>query len=105
VHTLWLATWRRRPHCTILNQLLELELLLLLALLTFAPAACFEGPWCACQCLFLELGPVLLLSILVHTLCLASWCRSPHCTILNQLLELELMLLLALITIAPATCY
>jgi len=42
---------------------------------------------------------------LVHTLWLASWCRGPHCIILNQLLELELMLLLALNTFTPAACY
>jgi len=40
---------------------------------------------------------------LVQTLWLASWCRGPHCTILNQLLELELMLLLALLSFAPST--
>jgi len=42
-----------------------------------------------------ELGPLQLLALLVHTLWLASWYRGPHCTILNQFLELELMLLLA----------
>jgi len=41
----------------------------------------------------------------VYTLSLASWCRGPHCTILNQLLELELMLVLAFHTFALATCY
>jgi len=55
--------------------------------------------------LFLELGPLQLIAILVHTLWLASWCNGPHCTILNQLLELELMLLLPLLKFAPATCY
>jgi len=55
--------------------------------------------------LFLELGPLQLLALLVHTLGLDSWCRGPLCAILNQLLELELMLLLALLTFAPATCY
>jgi len=55
--------------------------------------------------LSLELGPLQLLALLVHTLWLASWCRVPHCAILNQLLELELMLVLALLTIAPTTCY
>jgi len=29
----------------------------------------------------------------------------PHCALLNQSLELELMLVLALLTFAPATCY
>ena len=107
VHTLsnWLASWCRGPHCAILNQLLELELILLLALLTFAPATCYSRPWCACQILFLELGPLQLLATLVHTLWLASWYRRPHCAILNQVLELELMLLLALLTFAPAACY
>ena len=46
-----------------------------------------------------------LVALLVHTLGLISWCRRPHCAIRNQLLELELMLLLALLTFAPATCY
>jgi len=50
-------------------------------------------PWCAYQSLFQELGPLQLISLFVHTLCLASWCRGPHCAILNQLLALELMLL------------
>ena len=54
--------------------------------------------------LVLELGPLQLLALPVHTLWLASWCRGPHCAILNQMLELELMLL-ALLTFAPATCY
>ena len=45
--------------------------------------------------MFLELGPLQLLALLVHTLGLASWGRRPHCAILSQLLELELMLLLA----------
>jgi len=85
--------------------LLVLELMLLLALLTFAPASRYLGPWSACQSLFLELGPLQLLALLVHTLWLASWCGVPHCAILNQLLELALMLLLALLTFAPATCY
>jgi len=39
VHALWLASWGRRPHCAILSQLLELELLLLLVLHAFALAA------------------------------------------------------------------
>jgi len=39
------------------------------------------------------------------TLCLASWCRVAHCAFQNQLLELELMLLLTVLTFAPATCY
>jgi len=55
--------------------------------------------------LFLELGPVLLLALLLHALWLSSWCRGPHCAILNQLQGLELMLLLALFTFAPTTCY
>jgi len=55
--------------------------------------------------LFLELGSLQLLALLVHTLWLASWCRGAHCAILFQLLVLELMLLLALLTFAPATCY
>jgi len=55
--------------------------------------------------LFLELGPLQLLDLRVHTLWLASSCRRPHCAILNQLLERELTLLLALRTFAPATCY
>jgi len=55
--------------------------------------------------LFPELGPVLLLALLVHTLWLSSWCREAHCAVLNQLLELELMLLMPLLTFAPATCY
>jgi len=104
-HTLWLASWCRGPHCTILYLLLELELMLLLALLTFAPEICYLGPWCARQSWFLELRPVQLLALLVHTLCLTFWCWGPHSAILNQLLELELMLLLDLITFAPATCY
>ena len=79
--------------------------MLLLALLTFAPATCYSRPWCACQSSFREQGPVQLHALLVHTLGLASWCRRPHCTILNQLLELELMLLLAIFTFAPAACY
>jgi len=33
--------------------LLELELMLLLALLTVAPASCYKGPWSAFQSLFL----------------------------------------------------
>ena len=104
VHTLWLASWCRRPHCAILNQLPGLELMLLLTLLTFAPATCYSRPWCACQSLFQELGPLQLLALLVHTPGLNSWCWRPHCAILSQLLELELMLLLALLTLAPATC-
>ena len=72
VHTLWLASWCRGPHCAILNQLLEPELMLLLALFTFAPATCYYGPWCAYKNLFLELGPVLMLALFVHTLWLAS---------------------------------
>jgi len=55
--------------------------------------------------LFLELGPLQLIALLVHTLWLASWCRGPHCPILSKLLELKLILLLALLTIAAATCY
>jgi len=55
--------------------------------------------------LFYELGPLQLLALLVFTLRLASWCRGPHCAILNKLLELELMLLLVLLTLAPATCF
>jgi len=55
--------------------------------------------------LFLELRPVQLLALLAHTLWLTSWCRGTHSAILNQLLELGVMLLLALITFAPATCY
>ena len=39
VHGLWLASWGRRPHCAILSQLLELELLLLLVFLAYALAA------------------------------------------------------------------
>jgi len=62
--------------------------MLLLILLTFAPATCYKGPWCACQSLFLELGPLQLLAFLVHTLWLASTCRGPHCAIHKQLLEL-----------------
>ena len=44
VHALWLAFWGRRPHCAILSQLLELELLLLLVLLAYALAAWGSGP-------------------------------------------------------------
>jgi len=55
--------------------------------------------------LFLELGPLQLLAILVLTLLLAYWCRGPNCAIPNQLLELELILLLAHHTFALATCY
>jgi len=55
--------------------------------------------------LFLELRPVLLLALLMHALWLLSWCRGPYCAIQNQLLELELMLLLAPLTFTPATCY
>ena len=61
--------------------------------------------FCTCLSLFRELGPLQLLALLVHTLWLASWCRGPHCAILNQLLELELKLLLALLTFASAACY
>ena len=38
------------------------------------------------------LRPMLLLALHVNTIRLASWCRGPHCAILNQLLELVLML-------------
>jgi len=55
--------------------------------------------------MFLDLRPLLLLVLHVHTLWLASWFRGPHCAILYQLLELERMLLLALLIFAPATCY
>jgi len=55
--------------------------------------------------MFRERGPLQLLALFVHTLWLASWCKGPHCAILNLLLELELMLLLDLPTFAPATCY
>jgi len=85
--------------------LLELKMMLLLALLTFAPETCYYGPLCTCQSFFLELGQLQLLALFVQTLWLSSWCRGPHCAILNLLLELELMLLLALLTFAPATCY
>jgi len=44
VHDPWLASWSRRPHSAILNQLLELELLLLLAFLTYALKAWDLGP-------------------------------------------------------------
>jgi len=84
---------------------MELQLMLLLAFFTFALATCFSRPWCACQCLFRELVPYKLLALHVHTLWLASWCRGPICAILKHLLELEPMLLLALLTFAPATCY
>ena len=56
VQTFWLASWGRKPHCANLYHLLELELMLLLALLTFAPATCYMGPWCACQSLFESWG-------------------------------------------------
>ena len=79
--------------------------MLLLALLTFTPATCYLGPWCACQSLFLELGTLQLLALLVYILWLLSWCTGTHCAIPNQLLELRLILLLALLTFAPATCY
>jgi len=85
--------------------LLELKMMLLLALLTFAPETCYYGPWCTCQSFFLELGQLQLLALFVQTLWLSSCCRGPHCAILNLFLELELMLLLALLTFAPATCY
>jgi len=39
VYAVWLAFWGRRPHCAILSQLLELELLLLLVLLAYDLAA------------------------------------------------------------------
>jgi len=78
--------------------LLELELILLLALLNSPQATYYLGPWCTCQSLFQELGPLKLLALLIHTLWLASWCRGPLCAILNLLLELELMLLLVLLT-------
>jgi len=55
--------------------------------------------------LFLELRPVLLLALLLHAHWQASLCNGPYCAILSKLLELELMLLLALLTFAPATCY
>jgi len=44
VHALWLASWSRRPHSSILCQLLELELLLLLVLPAYALAAWGLGP-------------------------------------------------------------
>jgi len=40
-HTLWHASLCRRRYCAILSQLLELELMLLLALLFIALLACF----------------------------------------------------------------
>jgi len=46
-----------------------------------------------------------LLALLVYTLLLASWCRGPQCATLNQFLELELMLLLALLTSALAAFF
>jgi len=55
--------------------------------------------------LFRVLGPLQLLALLVHTLQLASWSNGPYCAILNQLLEMKLMLLMALLTLAPATCF
>ena len=72
--------------------------MLLLALLPSPQQPATRRPCCACQSKFLELWSLQLLALLVHTLELASWCRGPDCTILNQLLELELMLLLALLT-------
>jgi len=69
------------------------------------PATCYKWPWCTCQSLFRELGSLQLLATLVHTLWLASWCRSPHCAILNQVLELKMVLLLALLTFTPEICY
>jgi len=55
--------------------------------------------------LFLELHPVLLLANVLHAHWQAFWCNGPYCAILSKLLELELMLLLALLTFAPATSY
>ena len=167
LHALWLASCCRRPHCAILSQLLDPELMLLLALLLrsnllqgamvhlpklvseAAPSAAAwppcarplagllvqgaplrhpksvagagadaaTGPPSLCPSNVL-LGALVRLPKLVpgavaiaaacpllHTLWLASWCRGPHCAILNQLLELELMLILALLTFAPAACY
>jgi len=46
-----------------------------------------------------------LLALILLALWLSSWCRGSHCAILTQLVELELMLLLALLTFTPATCY
>ena len=83
VHILWLASWCRGPQCAILNQLLDLELMLLLAHRTFAAATCYKGPWCTCQSLFLKLRPVLLPALLLHALWLSSMCRGPHCAIQN----------------------
>jgi len=71
--------------------------MLLLALLTFAPATCYLRPWCASQSLIRELRPLQLLVLHGHTLWLASWCRKRQCAIFNQLLKLQLMLLLAFI--------
>ena len=87
-HPLTAVLAQGAPYCAILYQLLELELMLLLALLTFTPAACYQGPWCAFQSLFRELGPLQLLALLVHPLWLASLCKGPHCAILNRLLKL-----------------
>jgi len=105
VHILWLASWCRGPHCATQNQLLELELLLLLDLLTVAPASCYLGPWCACQGLFLKLRPMLLLALHLLAPWLSSWCRVQLCAILNQLLDLELMFLLALLTSGLAASF
>jgi len=69
--------------------------MLLLAILTSAPAACNKGPWCVCQSLFLDFRPVLLLAVFLHANWQAFRCRGPYCVILGRLLELELMLLLA----------
>jgi len=85
--------------------LLELVLILLLALITFAPESCYKGPWRASQSLSLKLRPVMLLALLLLALWLLFWCRGHYCAILNQSVELELMLLLALLTFTPATCY
>jgi len=44
MHALRVAFWERRPHCAILSQLLELELLLLHVVLAYALAAWGLGP-------------------------------------------------------------
>ena len=49
VHALWLAFYGIRPHSSILCQLLELELLLLLVLPAYALAAWGLGPYRASQ--------------------------------------------------------
>jgi len=79
--------------------------MLLLALLTFAPATCYSKA-------LLRLPKQVPGAVVIATACpscahpLAGiLVQGPHCTILNQLLELELMLLLLYFTTALAAIF